>query len=76
MRSYSKLDKETQLYEKPTNYTMTKRENYVKCKCGKTVEFWHGESKVLCTWCGNYVFKNDKEEFNYKMKGILRGSVK
>jgi ribosomal protein S27E len=64
-------DKE-KLYEKPTLYTLTRRENQVKCKCGHTVEFWHGENKVLCNWCGDYVFKSKLEEIKHRMKGRLK----
>ena len=24
--------------------------------------------KIICSWCKNYVFKNDKIEFEYRMK--------
>lgn len=60
------------LYEKPTEYTMKDRHNSVMCKCGHTVEFWTNDNKVLCTYCNRYVFKNKKDEFSYRMKGILK----
>ena len=73
MQTYSKLDTlNKKMYDKPTEYTMANDKNHVKCKCGHTVEFWHGENRVLCTWCGNYVFKTPKDEYDYRMKGILK----
>jgi NADH pyrophosphatase NudC (nudix superfamily) len=73
MKAYSKLDKQdTIAYEKPTEYTMKDRGNTVYCKCGHTVEWWTNENKVLCTYCNRYVFKTKKEEFGYKMKGLLK----
>ena len=45
-----------------------------KCKkCGHVVIITK-QNKALCTYCGVWVFKNDAEEFKYrlmeKMKGI------
>lgn len=71
MRSYSKLETQgKKLYEKPTEYTKN-RDNYIKCKCGHSVDFWYGEDKVLCSWCGTYVFKDEKVEFDFRMKQEL-----
>lgn len=64
---------ERRLYDQPTKFTMKERDNKVECKhCGHTVEFWHGENKILCNWCNYWVYKNKKIEFEYKMKGLLR----
>lgn len=61
------------LYDKPTEFTMKTRDNEVYCpKCKHTVEFWTNSNKELCTWCGKYVFKTKKDEFEYRMKGILK----
>ena len=74
MQAYSKTDKQdTITYEKPTEYTMKERDNFVYCpKCKHTVEWWTNDNKVLCQWCGNYVFKTKKDEFNYRMKERLK----
>lgn len=41
--------------------------NSVKCKhCGHTV-FMPSEKYKICSWCGHYVFKNEKIEFNFRM---------
>lgn len=43
------------------------------CKhCGRRAIIPQWETKKLCKWCGNYVFKNDKDEFNYRMKERLK----
>lgn len=40
----------------------------IKCpKCGHGVHFFRVE-KTVCKWCGNYVFKDKKSEFEYKFK--------
>ena len=63
---------EVKLYDDPTEYTMKDRGNTVYCKCGHTVEFWTNENKVLCTHCNRFVFKTKKDEFDYRMKGMLK----
>lgn len=41
-----------------------------KCKCGHSVLFV--TDKKICSHCGNYVFKNKKVEFEYRMKEKLK----
>ena len=66
------MKKDKRKFENPTKFTKQEVNNKVKCKCGKSVEFWSEERKVICTWCGNYVFRTPKEEFGYRMKGLLK----
>lgn len=65
-----KIDKKK--FENPTKFLMQDVNNKVKCKCGKTVEFWSEERKVICTWCNNYVFRTPKDEFNYRVRERLK----
>ena len=58
--------------ENPDKYIEKSVNNRVKCKCGKSIEFWTNNRKVVCQWCGNYVFKTKKDEFEYRMKERLR----
>ena len=45
--------------------------NSTKCKhCGHTMMVGR-KGKVICNWCGNYIFKDDKEEFMYRMRGLI-----
>lgn len=60
------------LYEKPTLFTQKEQDNKIKCKCGHSVEFWHNNYKTLCNHCGRFVYKNKKEEFKDKMKGLIK----
>lgn len=41
------------------------------CKCGHSVLIGNHEKKVLCDFCGYYVFKNKRDEFLYRMKSKL-----
>lgn len=42
------------------------------CKCGHTVIIRPCETKILCHWCNRYVFKNEKDEFLYRMKEAMK----
>ena len=36
-------------------------------KCGHSVLFGRS-NKMICNWCNTYVFKDDKTEFEYRLK--------
>lgn len=42
------------------------------CKCGHKVIIPNHVDKQVCRWCGKYVFKNEKDEFKYRMRGLLK----
>lgn len=45
----------------------------VKCKnCGHTVLV--SRERCICSWCGYWVYKNDKIEFQYNFKKILKNN--
>lgn len=43
-----------------------------RCKCGHRVVIPKWVDKQLCKWCGNYVFKNEKDEFEYRLKEKMK----
>lgn len=43
-----------------------------KCSCSHTVIIRPGVDKKLCSYCGNYVYKDKKLEFKEKLKNELR----
>ena len=53
---------------------MTEEYDKVKymCKCGHKVVISHNKTKSLCDWCGNYVFKDKKDEFKYRVKERIK----
>lgn len=53
-------------------YVNTLRDGSVRCKCGRYEPIPPNFTKVICSWCGNYVFKTKKDEFNYRMKERLK----
>lgn len=44
----------------------------VKCKCGHVLIITN-KDKVVCSHCGHYVYKNQKEEFKDRMRRVLNG---
>ena len=46
----------------------------VYCKCGHSMVFYPMEhkEKKLCSWCGHYVYKDKKVEFNDKLNRLIK----
>ena len=38
------------------------------CSCGHTINIPNKMDKIICSHCGNYVFKDKKTEFEYRLK--------
>ena len=53
---------------------MTEEYDKVKytCKCGRRVVIPEWRDKEVCSWCGMYVFKDKKAEFEYRLKERLK----
>ena len=45
-------------------------EQSVKCKCGHTVLIGISQKRT-CSHCGRWVFKTPKDEFEFRMRGLL-----
>ena len=43
-----------------------------KCKCGHRVVIKHNQTKAICSWCGSYVKKKKKREFNYRISEQIK----
>lgn len=46
-----------------TRYFNERAKHKVKCKCGHSISMANRINKKLCSWCGNYVYKNEKDKF-------------
>ena len=45
--------------------------NSSKCSnCGHSMLIGR-KGKVICSWCGHYIFKDKKEEFEYRLRGLI-----
>lgn len=53
---------------------MTEEYDKVKyrCKCGHRVIIPFQVEKTVCDWCGNYVFRDKKKEFKYRVKEKMK----
>ena len=49
-------------------YTSVLSDHRVLCKCSHSILIPPEVNKVICSWCGKYVFKDKKEEFKYRLK--------
>lgn len=68
-------------FKKETDAFRRKMDEYDKvkyiCSCGHRVIIPKWVDKTICGWCGNYVFKDKKEEFKYRLKEeIMKGGKK
>lgn len=55
-----------------TRYFEERAKHRIKCKCGHSISIPNCINKTLCSWCGNYVYKNEKDKF----KNILLKKLK
>ena len=48
-------------------------QNYViKCKCSHSILFTGRKDRIICSHCGNYVYRDKKVEMKYKIKELLK----
>lgn len=40
-------------------------------KCGHKVTFGR-KDRVICSWCGHWIYKDDKTEYKYKIQELRR----
>jgi ribosomal protein S27AE len=56
-------------------YDEAKRAMSVKCRCGHSVEITNKYKRLICSWCGEMVYLNKKDEFKEKIKkGLKNGN--
>lgn len=47
----------------------------IKCQhCGHGMVIPPHLDKIICDWCGNYIFKNKKAEFKYRLQEKLNNN--
>ena len=49
-----------------------RQEMTVTCKCGHRVLFQVQTDRIICTYCGNWVYRTPKLEFEYKLKEKMK----
>lgn len=56
-------------------YTDIITKNKKKCRCGHSIILPPHLNKIVCNWCGNYVFKTKKDEFEYRLQETMHKEV-
>lgn len=46
------------------------------CKCGHRMLIPYHIDKMICSWCGNYVYRNKRVEFKDKLKKEMKKNEK
>lgn len=69
-----KSNKLIDMYQNVSNdYLEELSKHKYKCKvCGRKVFIHRLKDYAVCDYCGHNVFKNDKLEFQYRMKQALK----
>ena len=60
--------------ENPIKYARELEKGKLKCECGHSVIMPPNANKLICRWCGNYVFRNKRIEFGFRMKEIMNNA--
>lgn len=45
----------------------------VKCKCGHKSIIPHNIDRIICWYCGHWLYREAKIEFKYKLKETMKG---
>ena len=70
MNNYLSFDEIQKLHDEKTA-------NRITCKnCGHTMNISASREKRICTHCGNYVFRQEKDEFKYRLLNSYKGARK
>jgi len=62
-------------FKEDSDLANEKRKMKIECpNCRRLINFYAFEhvQKKICRYCGVYVFKDKKDEFNYKMKQKMK----
>lgn len=51
-----------------------KTELTVKYKCSCSIFMPVYVDKIICRWCGNWVYRTDKAKFKEKLKKVLKNA--
>ena len=58
-------------YKDVEKYASIMSNHKVTCQCGHRVFMSKINDRVLCDWCGRYVYLDEKTEFKYKIKEAI-----
>lgn len=53
-------------------YSRILQDHKITCKCGHRMLIPYHVDKMICSWCGNYVYRNKRVEFKDKLSKEIR----
>lgn len=53
-------------------YATVMSNNRIECKCGKRTNIQARKDRVICDWCGHWIYRTPQLEFKYKLKERLK----
>lgn len=62
MKSYKEIEK----------YAKVLTDNRIYCRCGKGTSIKAQRDRVICDWCGHWVYRTPQLEFKYRVKERLK----
>lgn len=57
-------------HELETDYRKL-QDHMIKCNCSHTVLFTGRKDRLICSHCGNYIYKDERTKMKYKLKELL-----
>ena len=43
-----------------------------KCDCGHSVFISPKQKRIICSWCGHYIYKDKKEQFKHDLLKAMK----
>lgn len=53
-------------------YNEISKQKYQCKKCGRKQIIPAYVDKLVCSWCGHYVYKSDRDEFKDRLRGAMK----
>lgn len=59
-------------YKEMEKYWKERSDYRIMCRCGHSITMPPRIKKKICQWCGNYVFRDARAEFVYRLDEKLK----
>lgn len=75
VKDWGMTSNEWRLFNKDKKMFKFYSENRYKCTCSHTVIIKPNETRVLCNYCGRWVYKDKKEMFKDRLRSKLNENI-
>lgn len=72
MKDHEMTHDEWKLFNYQKKLDRAYEQNRHHCKCGHSVAIRPKEDRVMCTYCGNWIYRTEEIEKKYKLKEFER----